>query len=236
MNHYTYMLAVKNPTDARRFYIGVRTCKSVPEDDVGYLGSCKPLKAWLLDNGRDCAEKIILARWPSRQEALEHEILLHDCFDVGRNEEFWNRAKQVAKGFDTTGVSHEAYNKGMRWTEEQRLAQSERLKGRVVSEKTRMKIRLAQKGRPMPEAQRLKLIGKKASAETKQKLRDSHLGQIAWNKGIPPSDEAKAKMSAARIGKSPWNKGKTFSEDAKRKMSEAAKGRCKARNEKGQFI
>ena len=132
---------------------------------------------------------------------------------------------EVAR-FDTAGTSHEAYNKGMKWTAEQRAAQSERLKGRVVSAETRMKIRLAQAGRPVPEERRLKLVGKKASEATRQKLREAHLGQAAWNKGLTFSDEAKAKMSAAKIGKTPWNKGRPFSEEAKRKMSEAAKKRC----------
>lgn len=106
MNHYTYMLKVKEPTDARALYIGVRTCKAEPELDSAYLGSCKPLKAWIKDNGADKVEKIILARWATREEALSHEILLHDCFDVGRNQEFWNRAKQTSDKFhfDFTGA------------------------------------------------------------------------------------------------------------------------------------
>jgi hypothetical protein len=236
MSHYTYMLKIQEPTDTRWLYIGVRTCKGQPELDTAYLGSCRPLKEWINVNGADKVEKIILSRWPTRKEALSHEILLHDCFDVGRNGEFWNRAKQVAYGFDTTGVSHEGYNKGMKWTAEQRAAHSERQKGRVVSEETRMKIRLAQIGRPVPEERRLKHVGKKASEATRQKLRESHLGQVAWNKGLPFSEEAKAKMSAAKAGKAPWNKGRSFSEDTKRKMSEAAKKRCMARNEKGQFV
>lgn len=236
MRHYTYMLKVKEPTDARMLYIGVRTCKAQPELDSAYLGSCKPLKAWIRDNGADKVEKTILARWATREEALSHEILLHDCFDVGRNPEFWNRAKQIAAGFDTAGTTHVGFNKGMKWTEEQRKAQSERLKGRLVSDETRRKISLAQKGRKMPEERRLKHVGKKASPETLKKLRESHLGQTAWNKGKPFSEESRKKMSAAKLGFIPWNKGKEFSEESKRKMSEAAKMRFRTRNEKGQFV
>jgi hypothetical protein len=88
----------------------------------------------------------------------------------------------------------------------------------------------------MPEERRLKLVGKKASLETLKKLRESHLGQISWNKGKTFSEESKQKMSAARVGVSPWNKGKTASEESKLKMSEAAKRRSKNRNEKGQFL
>jgi hypothetical protein len=236
MNHYTYVLKVKEPTDARALYIGVRTCKAQPELDSTYLGSCKPLKAWIKNNGADKVEKIILARWATREEALSHEILLHDCFDVGRSQEFWNRAKQIATGFDTAGTTHVGYNKGMKWTDEQRKAHSERIKGRVVSDETRKKIALAQKGRKMPEERRLKFVGKKASPETIEKLRVSHLGQTAWNKGALLTAEHRAKLSAAKIGFIPWNKGKTFTEESKRKMSEAAKRQSRQRNEKGQFL
>ncbi len=237
MNHYTYMLTVKNPADARRLYIGVRSCKVQPEQDVRYFGSCRPMKAWMKTQEEGCVEKIILARWPSRAEALEHEIFLHECFDVGVNPEFWNRAKQRVKGFDTAGTTHEAYNKGMTWTDEQKAAHSARLKGRVVAPETKAKISAAQKGRKMPEERRLKLIGKKASPETLKKLRESHLGIPAWNKGKPFSEAARQKMSAARMGVAPWNKGKQFSEESRQKMREAAKRRAsRARNEKGQFV
>ena len=236
MNHYTYMLTVKSPADSRRLYIGVRSCKGDPEQDVRYMGSCKPMKAWMKTQPEGCVEKMILARWVSRTEALEHEILLHDCFDVGMNPEFWNQAKQTLVGFDTAGTTHEAYNKGMKWTDEQRAAHSEKLKGHIVTKETREKISAIHKGRKMPEERRLKLVGKKASPETLKKLRESHLGQSAWNKGKTFSEESKQKMSAARVGVSPWNKGKTASEESKLKMSEAAKRRSRNRNEKGQFL
>ena len=37
--------------------------------------------------------------------------------------------------------------------------------------------------------------------ETRKKLRESHLGQKAWNKGIPMSEKAKKKLSLANKGK-----------------------------------
>ena len=48
-------------------------------------------------------------------------------------------------------------------------------------------------------------IGKHYSEITIQKLRDSHRGQIAWNKGIPCSEETKRKIGEA-------NKGRRFEE------------------------
>lgn len=44
--------------------------------------------------------------------------------------------------------------------------------------------------------------GKKASPETKEKLRVSHLGKPTWNKNIPWGQEAKTKLSLAKKGKS----------------------------------
>lgn len=237
MYHYTYMITVNNPTDVRKLYLGVRSCKVIPEQDL-YFGSCRPFKAWQKQYGTDGLKKQILALWPTRKEALNHEILLHDCFDVAVNPEFWNQAKQIADGFDTTGTTHIAYNKGMKWTDEQKARLSQALKGKIVSEETKIKISKAQKGRPMPEERRLKLVGKKASEETRIKQRLAKLGKISWSKGKKFSNEHRAKLSAAKIGVEPWNKNRSWTLEEKTKLSEAAKNSkiVRQRNEKGQYL
>ncbi len=237
MNHYTYMITVKNPTDARRLYLGVRSCKVIPEEDF-YFGSCKPFRAWQKQHGTGCLEKQVLAVWPTREEALSHEILLHDCFDVAANPEFWNQAKQTAEKFDTSGTTHIAYNKGMKWTDEQKKRLSQIRKGRVISEETRIKISQAQKGRKMPEERRLKLVGKKASEETRLKQRLAKLGKTTWSKGKKFSDEHRANLSAAKMGVEAWNKNRAWTDKEKEKLSEAAKNRKvdRQRNEKGQYL
>lgn len=83
-----------------------------------------------------------------------------------------------------------------------------------MSEETKKKISLAQKG-------------KKLSTEHKKKLSESHKGQVVWNKGI-------------KTGQVPWNKGrklpqfsginhphhgKSFSKEIREKMSKSAKTR-----------
>lgn len=203
MRHYTYMLKVKEPTDARTLYIGVRTCKSQPELDESYLGSCKPLKEWIKANGSDKVEKIILSRWPTREEALSHEILLHDCFDVGRNQEFWNRAKQRSKLFDTTGVS--PWSKGIKLPPEraafmrQLAIGNQNRKGAKHTPEAIEKNRLAHLGKsyhntPHTEESKLKMsiakIGKRSSVETEFKP-----GHTSWNKGVSPSEETRKKIS-----------------------------------------
>ena len=170
MSHYTYMLKVKEPTDARALYIGVRTCKAEPELDSAYLGSCKPLKAWIKDNGADKVEKIILGRWSTREEAMLHEILLHDCFDVGRNQEFWNRAKQTATGFDRTGAEQVPWNKGVKSSPEARLKQSIGMQA-WLAKLRKLGLPHWAVGRESPNK------GKKMSEESKRKLSEARSGQ-----------------------------------------------------------
>ena len=215
MSHYTYMLKVKEPTDARTLYIGVRTCKAQPELDSAYLGSCKPLKAWIKDNGADKVEKIILGRWPTREEAMLHEILLHDCFDVGRNQEFWNRAKQRSEMFDTTGVS--PWSKGIKLSPE-RAAFMRQL---AIGNQHRK--------------------GSKHSPEAIEKNRLAHIGKSYHN--TPHTEESKMKVSIAKKGQrsspatefkpgfTPWNKGVSPSEETRKKISMSLKLRSQKRNE-----
>lgn len=236
MNHYTYMITVKNPTDARRLYLGVRSCKAKPEEDQ-YFGSCRPFVKWQKEHGTDGLVKQVLAVWPSRAEALSHEILLHDCFDVACNTEFWNQAKQKAEGFDTSGTTHIGYNKGMKWTEEQRKRISEVRMGHPTSEETKRKISEAQKGKKLPEERRLKLIGRIVSEESRQKMRLAKLGKQVWSTGKKFTEEHRKKLSEAKLGKPVWNKGRSWTEEEKQKLSESAKNRkvIRARNEKGQY-
>ncbi len=101
MYHYTYQ--IYDPV-LDMFYIGVH---SSPSLDDGYMGSLitKEWKSqWKEITAR--STKTILATWDTREEAVAHEILLHDCFDVGVNPKFFNGAKQKATGFDFTGRKH----------------------------------------------------------------------------------------------------------------------------------
>ena len=95
MYHYTYKLTINNTTDSRKYYIGVRSSDKHPNDDINYLGSCKTLLEWFKYNGTNDVKKEILAIYDNRKDAIQHEIELHDQFDVAANELFWNRAKQT---------------------------------------------------------------------------------------------------------------------------------------------
>jgi hypothetical protein len=201
MYHYTYQITVNNPTDNRRFYIGARTSKVKPEDDM-YFGSCRPFGKWQKDHGISGLTKQVLAVWPTRQDAVSHEILLHNCFNVAVNPEFWNQAKQTAILFDTTGAKQ---------SEELKLQKSLKTKGIPKSEEHKAKIAASNKG-------------KKVSELTKEKISQSRKGKpsplkgLSINKGVPKSEEHKAKIGDA-------NRGKKRSAEICKKYSEIRKGK-----------
>jgi len=154
--HYTYMLNIDSGEDPRKKYIGVRSSVKRPEDD-SYLCSSKHVINFLKENGEDKASKMVLAVWDSREEAVEHEMFLHDVFDVVKNPEFWNKSKQKSKGFDTTGL--------MAWNHGKKLEGVSKNKGVPKSE--------AQK-----EKQRQALLGRKMSEESKRKMVAAHVGRV----------------------------------------------------------
>ena len=103
MFHYTYRIT---NTKEKKYYYGVHSCKCLPTEDIGvkYFSSSKT-KEFINDqkqNPQDYKYKI-LKLFPTRKEALEHEIFLHKKFNVGVNEKFYNESKQTSTGFDTTG-------------------------------------------------------------------------------------------------------------------------------------
>jgi hypothetical protein len=199
MYHYTYMIDVKNHTDERCRYIGVRSCSVKPDQDF-YFGSCRPFKKWQASNGTDGLVKTVLAWWPNREQALKHEILLHDIFDVGRSKEFWNQAKQKATGFDTTGVQI---------SDDGKLKRSVKTKGVPKSEEHKAKIKQALLGKPKSAEHRKKVSMAKAG-------KPSPLRGLSIGKGRPKSAEHKAKIGAA-------NKGKKRTPEVCAKLSELRK-------------
>jgi hypothetical protein len=55
-------------------------------------------------------------------------------------------------------------------------------------------------------------LGKKASPETRQRMREAHLGQVPWNKG-------------EHTKQTPWNKGKKMSEEYRKNAGNAFRGK-----------
>lgn len=82
---------------------------------------------------------------------------------------------------------------GVKHTEETRARMSAAAKGKIYTEATIQKLR---------EASSIKHSAERNAINSK-----AHMGQPAWNKGIPMTDEQKAKMSEIKKGQVPWNKG-----------------------------
>ena len=92
MNHYVYY----SFEEWGRGYIGVRSCECGPSEDIHYLGS-------YVDESFNPENKVILVTAPSREEANDIEILLHDFFEVDVNPHFANRSRARSKGFYRSG-------------------------------------------------------------------------------------------------------------------------------------
>lgn len=158
MYHYTYLIKSKT---SKMKYIGVRSCTCNPKDD-DYWSSSRHLPK----DVKTTHKKRILKVHSNRRLAVEHEILLHHKYDVAKNPEFYNKAKQTSSSFDTSGVSN-------RHSEETRRKLSEALKGKKRTPK-------------MVEALRQRMLGTKQSAKTCKK-RGEAIRNNGSNKGVKNS-------------------------------------------------
>ena len=91
-HNYTY--EIENKINRIR-YIGVRSCNEAPVDDP-YMGSSKRLNEAIAIEGKENFTKKILQTFPTREEAMKHEIDLHELYDVARNPMFYNQAKSTS--------------------------------------------------------------------------------------------------------------------------------------------
>lgn len=155
LNHYVYLLSSRLE---EKYYIGVRSCMCPISEDT-YMGSSTCMTK---EDKQNC-NKIILARFNSRQEAVAYEIELHTLLDVVINPLFWNKAKQTSTWFDTTGRSMSLEEKTRRGEiQKERFKKSVHpSKGRILTEEHKRKI--SESG-----------TGLKRSEETKRKIQEAH--------------------------------------------------------------
>ena len=100
--HYVYLIT-EILTNIK--YIGVRTSKNLDllADLKHYKTSTKnKIFKSLIRNGSLFTYEI-LSTHDSREEAVAEEIRLHELYDVAKNPEYYNKAKQTSTGYDTTG-------------------------------------------------------------------------------------------------------------------------------------
>lgn len=204
--HYVYRITNK---ENNKHYYGVRTCRIIPKLDLGikYFSSSsdKEFIKEQKENKNNFKYKIIKI-FTSRKEALTLEIKLHDKFDVGVNNYFYNKSKQTSEGFNRSGVKCSIETRckmskasiGKDKSEEHKLNIAKSRIGMIYTNETIDKIKMGN-------------IGKKVSEETCNKISAAHKGKIK-------TEETKRKMRDSKLGK-------THSEETKRKMSESAKRR-----------
>lgn len=142
--HYTYLLLDNNG----KMYIGARSCIVHPIDDNYWSSSKYVLNA--ITKGIKF-NKQILSIWNTRKEAINHEILLHEIFDVAKNQSFYNKAKQTSTKFDTTGFV---------FSEEQKLKIS------IASKRKRNKSPFYKECKLKNRKQSLTQIANRAKAQT----------------------------------------------------------------------
>jgi hypothetical protein len=93
MAHYVYYVYEQ----WGRGYIGSRSTKKDLQADYNYMGSFR-------DKSFKPTEKIILMEFDSGKEARSAEVLLHNFYEVAKNTNFANKAKQTSSGFSTEGT------------------------------------------------------------------------------------------------------------------------------------
>ena len=156
--HYVYY----SYEEYGRGYIGSRSCKCLPEEDIKYFGSFK-------DKSFKPSLKIILkCDYATREEAYADEIILQEYYKVVESSHFANRAYQTSTGFSQKGVV--AHNKGKKMSEEQKKKLSDSCKGRKVSKEVKEKISKAVKGRTLSEEHKRKIGESNKGKPIKRKI------------------------------------------------------------------
>jgi group I intron endonuclease len=185
-------------------------------DDRTYIGSAK--KLWQryrqhmshLNSGRHC--NIKLQRFASKYGIDKLKFSLIEACDISAlidREQFWLDNKGGAL-FNVTLTA--GSNLGIKKTDEQKKAQSERKKGHKMPQVTRDAIRKAVIGNQWN-------VGKTTSEEQKKKTSEALKGRTPSNFSTLHSPESRAKARLKMIGK-------PKSEEAKAKYREIALNRA----------
>ena len=171
MYHYTYQMHYSNGMK----YIGVRSSECLPELDTKYVGSSTYTQNDLITS------KEILNVFATREEALLHEIELHNLYDVALSTNYYNKSRQTSTGFDTSGI---AFPQSV----ESRLKRSNALKGKKRPDYIGENLSNQRKG----------VKKKPHSEETKQRISDANKGQINAMKGLKYSADEKVRQYGSR--------------------------------------
>jgi hypothetical protein len=219
MNPIEYHYVYYSYEEYGRGYIGSRTCKCLPEEDIKYFGS-------YADKTFKPTQKIILKDdYLTRADAYTDEIILQEYYKVVENPHFANRSYQTSTSFSVYGLRYSEEHKrkisqarkdnksssgmsGKSHSEETKI----KMRGRSHSEEAKKKISKATKGRKLT-ADHKKKISESTKGKSKtitEKRKQSVIKRAAARTGVPGhklTEETKRKISKATQGRIPWNKG-----------------------------
>ena len=186
-----------------------------PNNSIFYIGKGRGRRAWGKDNRNNHWLNIvakygdpkvqILAEWQTEEEALEHEKLLVMCFrDMG--------CAIVNMTDGGEGVS------GYKHTPESTQKRLESMRGHIVSDATKAKMREAHLG------ENNHFFGQSHSEESKAKISKKKQGCIGPWAGKLRSEETRRKISIALSGRP----GRKHTEESRRKLSMSHLGKKQA--------
>jgi hypothetical protein len=182
MYHYTYY----SYEEFGRGYIGKRSCKCSPEEDVKYFGS-------YTDKTFKPTQKIILETYDTPTEAIVAEIKLQHFFNVVPNPHFANQAYQTSTKF--RGNSETAKKANASRTPEQRSEASRKANASRTPEQRSESARKRQANKT-PE-QRSEAV-RKANASRTPEQRSEAIRKV-WTSRTPEQrSEISKKANASR--------------------------------------
>ena len=103
---YHYVYRITNTTENKHYY-GKRSSKILPEKDLGVKYFSSSRDKLFIEEQKTNPQKYkykIIKLFKTATEAVEFEIKLHRKFNVGINENFYNKSNQTSSGYDTTGM------------------------------------------------------------------------------------------------------------------------------------
>lgn len=209
-SRYHYVYRITNIVLNKHYY-GSRSSKVRPEDDLGivYFSSSKD-KDFIKNqkyNKQNYFYKVIRI-FNSRKDATTFEIKLHEKFDVGNNEYFYNRAKQTSVGFDTTG---------------KRLTDDEKELRRDLSKEMWSDLEFKQKMSYVRKNQVTDEFRKTTSEIAKERYNDEeYMSNFKSVMSIVNSDISKRKRAGKKI-KYKWNNDPQFIEKMRNRQSRRVK-------------
>lgn len=205
----------------RKYCVYVHTNKLNGQKYVGQTSYVKPEYRWNNGKGYKVNEHFARAIEKYGWNNFEHEIVCENLTHEEANKiecELINKYNTLNEKFGYNKKEGGSYG--------------------AHTEETKKKISLASKNlwlnhdhrKLMSEKLHKAKLGHTITEETRQKLINSHKGQVAWNKGKHHSQEEIEKMKLAWVKKKEngyvaYNKGKHLSEEQKEKLRQANLGK-----------